>query len=72
MDQELVGLLYPTSYAVRYNHHRTQQNSEPNAAFEPPTVCYLDKCPDSVLDRKRIGSSSCNQCDTHGQNILNH
>ena len=72
MEQQLVSLLYPTSYAVRYNHHRTQQNSEPNAALEPHTVCYLDKCPDPVLDRKRILTTSCNQCETLSHNIFYH
>jgi hypothetical protein len=70
MDQQLVSLLYPTSYTVRYNHHRMQQNSEPNATLESHTVCYLDKCPDPVLDRKRIVSTSCNQCETLCHNIV--
>ena len=72
MEQQLVCLLYPTSYAIRYSHHRTQQNSEPNAALAPPTVCFLDKCSDPVLYWKRIGSPSCNQCETLDHNILNH
>ena len=72
MDQQLVSLLYPTNYAIRYKHHRTHQNSESNVALEPPTACYLDKCPDSILDRKRIGSPSYNQCEALDHNILNH
>jgi len=72
MEQQLVCFLYPTSYAVRCNHRKTQKNSEPNATLEPPTVCYLDKCPDPVLDRKGILSPSCNQYEILDDNIFNH
>ena len=72
MEQQLVCLLYPTSYAVRYNHHKTQQNSEPNAKLELSTVCYVDKCPDPVLDRKGILSPSRNQYEILDDNIFNH
>ena len=72
MDQQLVSLLYPTSYVACYNHHRTQQNSDANAALEPPTICYLDERPDPVLDRKGILSLSCNQWEILVHNILNH
>ena len=51
---------------------RSKTKSDPSPALKPPTVYYLEKCPDPVLDWKGILSPSCDQSEKVNRNILNH